>query len=43
MTFVMADGSVRFVSERISPAVLRALATPRGGELVGDEGLTEAR
>ena len=32
--FSMADGSVRFVSERISPEVLRALATPDGGETV---------
>jgi hypothetical protein len=30
--FVMADGSVRFVSETISPEVLKALATPTGGE-----------
>lgn len=27
-TFVMADGSVRFVSEKVSPRVLEALATP---------------
>lgn len=32
--FGMADGSVRFVSERISLATLRALATPDGGEPV---------
>src|SRR5262249_54972066 len=30
--FVMADGSVRFISERVSPDVLRALSTPNGGE-----------
>ncbi len=30
--FGMADGSVRFVSERVTPAVLRALATSDGGE-----------
>jgi prepilin-type processing-associated H-X9-DG protein len=28
--FVMADGSVRFVSERVNQGVLRALATPGG-------------
>jgi hypothetical protein len=32
--FGMADGSVRFVSESVSPAVLRALATPDGGEAI---------
>jgi hypothetical protein len=32
--FSMADGSVRFVNERIAPEVLRALATPNGGEKV---------
>lgn len=32
--FAMADGSVRFVSERISAEVLRALSTPNGGEEV---------
>jgi hypothetical protein len=32
--FAMADGSVRFVSERVSPAVLKALATPDGSETV---------
>lgn len=32
--FGMADGSVRFVSETVSPAVLRALGTPSGGEPV---------
>jgi len=30
--FSMADGSVRFVSERITPEALRALSTPNGGE-----------
>jgi hypothetical protein len=32
--FAMADGSVRFISERVSPEVLEALATPAGGEEV---------
>jgi hypothetical protein len=32
--FAMADGSVRFVSERVSPTALKALATPDGGESV---------
>jgi DNA invertase Pin-like site-specific DNA recombinase len=38
--FALADGSVRFVSERTSPAVLRALATPDGGEPI-DTGVLE--
>jgi prepilin-type processing-associated H-X9-DG protein len=37
--FVMADGSVRFVSDKVSPSVLRALSTPRGGEGIGAEAL----
>ena len=32
---LMADGSVRFISENIDPAVMEALATIRGGEAVG--------
>jgi prepilin-type processing-associated H-X9-DG protein len=36
--FVMADGTVRLLSEKISPEVLRALATPNGGEDVREEG-----
>lgn len=32
--FAMADGSVRSLNKRIDPAVLRALATPAGGEQV---------
>ena len=34
--FLMADGIVRLVSENIDPQVLNALATPQGGETVGD-------
>jgi hypothetical protein len=30
--FLMADGSVRFVSDRTDPEVMRALATPNGGD-----------
>lgn len=33
-TFLMADGSVRFISERVNPEVMKALATPQGGETV---------
>ena len=29
-TFLMADGSVRFVSEKVNPDVIRALSSPRG-------------
>lgn len=32
--FAMADGSVRFVKQTISPAALRALGTRAGGEIV---------
>jgi hypothetical protein len=32
--FSMADGSVRFVSERIDPKALQALSTPAGGEAI---------
>jgi len=38
--FVMADGSVRFVSDQISPEVLKALSTPAGGETI-DEGVLD--
>src|SRR5262249_6999261 len=30
--FAMADGSVRFIGEGVNSSVLRALATPNGGE-----------
>lgn len=33
---LMGDGSVRFVSENTDPAVLEALGTPGGGEIVGE-------
>lgn len=35
--FLMADGSVRFVSEKISPTVLKALSTPNGGEKLEED------
>ena len=41
--FAMADGSVRFISERVDPGVLRALATPAGGETIAEEVLQPAR
>lgn len=41
--FLMADGSVRFVGERVGTDVLRALATPAGGEAVDPAVLQEAR
>lgn len=34
--FLLGDGMVRFISENVDPEILRALATPAGGELVGD-------
>ncbi len=34
--FLLMDGSVRFVSENIDRATLQMLATPAGGETVGD-------
>jgi hypothetical protein len=39
--FLMADGSIRFVNDRIDPAVLRALSTPAGGEKIDLEKCTE--
>jgi hypothetical protein len=41
--FSMADGSVRFVSERIHPDVLRALSTPAGGEEIDASALGSSR
>ncbi len=34
--FLLGDGTVRFLSEDIDPAVLKALSTPNGGETVGE-------
>ncbi len=34
--FALADGSVRFISEDVSPEVLKALSTPNGGEPIPD-------
>jgi hypothetical protein len=34
VVFVMGDGSARTISDRISPEVLKALASPAGGETV---------
>ena len=41
--FVMADGSVRFVSDAISPRVLQALGTPNGREEVPADALGAPR
>jgi prepilin-type processing-associated H-X9-DG protein len=41
--FVMADGSVRFVSEKVDTMVLRALGTPNGGEPIDVTALDEHR
>ena len=41
--FTMADGSVRFVSERASPRVLRALGTPAGREAIDGAELDPTR
>src|SRR5262249_41898578 len=42
-SFALAAGSVRFVSERADPDVLRALATPAGGEEVDPAGAKSPR
>jgi prepilin-type N-terminal cleavage/methylation domain-containing protein/prepilin-type processing-associated H-X9-DG protein len=34
--FVMCDGSVRWINNQVNPSTMRALATPRGGDLVGE-------
>ncbi|WP_417387961.1 DUF1559 domain-containing protein [Gimesia sp.] len=34
--FLLVDGSVRFISDDIDPQILKALATPNGGETVGE-------
>jgi len=34
--FVLADGSVRFISENINADLLDALATRAGGEVIGE-------
>jgi hypothetical protein len=41
--FVMGDGSVRFVSDRISPGTLRAMSTPSGGEEIDPTGWEKLR
>jgi hypothetical protein len=39
--FLMVDGSVRFIGNEVDPKVMRALATPAGGELVEIESVAE--
>jgi hypothetical protein len=39
----MADGSVRFISEKVSPNVMRALATPNAGDEVDESVLRPAK
>jgi hypothetical protein len=41
--FTMADGSVRFINERVSPRVLQALSTPAGGEEIDGRDLGRPR
>jgi hypothetical protein len=37
VSFLMVDGSVRFIKNTIDPRVLKSLATPSGGEKVGSD------
>ena len=30
----MADGSVKFISEKVSPSVMKSTGTPDGGEAI---------
>jgi prepilin-type processing-associated H-X9-DG protein len=41
--FLMADGSVRFLSDQVSPSVLRALANPNRAEEIDPDVLEEPR
>ncbi|QDT40080.1 hypothetical protein Pan241w_01330 [Gimesia alba] len=34
--FLLGDGSVRFVTDKIDPQILKTLATPNGGESLGE-------
>lgn len=34
--FLLSDGSVRLISDKVDPEVLKALSTPNGGESVGE-------
>jgi hypothetical protein len=34
--FLMADGTVRFINEKMDPKILEAIATPAGGEPIPD-------
>ena len=36
--FALGDGSVQFISQNVAPAVLMALATRAGGEMITDTG-----
>jgi hypothetical protein len=39
--FGLMDGSVRFLSDKIDPAIMRALSTPNGGEKIKDQDLEQ--